>query len=176
MRNQRRRQRGFTLIEMMTVIAIIALITVSLASMSSNSGASTPLLTSDRITGMIQFARLRAEARRTIHQVQVTTTSVSVWEATYAAGKSGFAPTTGFLLVQTMDIPSGVVVFAADPTVQSAGGATPVQNANLPLSINFKPDGQSTGGTVFLTDMSTLSKFRVFIYKTTGTAMSRENW
>ena len=49
MRTTRRRnsQRGFTLIELMTVVAIVAVITVSLASISSAPGKGTSAMVLD---------------------------------------------------------------------------------------------------------------------------------
>jgi prepilin-type N-terminal cleavage/methylation domain-containing protein len=169
-----RSQRGFTLIELMTVIAIISIITVSLASMSSTPGKGTPATVSEQVVGMMQFARLRAEARRTTHRVQVTATTIAVFENT----TRGFTPFNVLtpIFVQQLEIPSGVVMWAGDPVTRTTAGTTPAQNANFPFNIDFKVDGQSTGGTLFLTDHNQQSKYRIFVYRTTGSSMSRENW
>ncbi len=176
MRQRRQRsQQGFTLIELMTVVAIIAILTVVLVGASNGTGAGTPRTTADRVTGMIQFARLRAQAQRKNHRVLVQNNAVFVFEAT----TTGFAGNTFTDIVQSMDIPSGVVVWNAEVPVRATSGQNPTQNASLVFNIDMRPDGSSTGGTVYLTDakMQTGSdRFRVFVYKTTGSALSREVW
>ncbi len=166
-------QRGFTLIELMTVIAIIAVITISLASMSAAPGRGTPATVSDQVSGMLSFARLRAESRRRTHRVQFTATSITIFENT-TLGFTAFSatPTT----VQSMEVPSGVVLWAAQAINGVAGGANPAQGNLLPFNIDFKVDGQATTGTIYLQDQSSQNKFRIFVYPTTGTAMAREGW
>lgn len=187
-RQRRRSQGGFTLLELMTVMVIISVITVTLATMSGSGGQGTPATFSDQVAGVFQFARLRAEARRTTHRVQVTDTSITVFENT----------TTGFTafdnvnprFVQQLQIPSGVVVWSAEATLQvTASGATPTQNAGFPFNIDFKLDGRvyahpasgveptsPTPATVYVTDRSSVQKHRVFVYRTTGSTMAREDW
>ncbi len=166
-------ERGFTLIELMTVVAMIAILTVTLASVAGGKGAGKPRTTADRITGMIQFARLRAVSQRRYHMVRIEPNVISVW----AADDTGFAaPAYNNPIIQGMDIPSGVVVWNVDTATDAASGSSPTQSTSFTFDITFKPDGSSSGGTVFLTDNQQESKFRVFVYKTTGAALSRENW
>lgn len=166
-------QRGFTLIELMTVIAIIAVITVSLASMSSPPGSGTPATVADQVNGMLSFARLRAEARRTTHRVQFTSTSVTIFENS-TLGFTTFTATPK--TVQSLEVPSGVVLWAAQATNSVAGGLNPAQGALLPFNLDFKIDGQANPTTIYLKDQNGENKFRIFVYPTTGTAMAREGW
>ncbi len=179
-----RRQRGFTLIEMMTVLAIVAILTVGFASMASP-GQGNPRTSSEEVSGMLQFARLRAESQRVIHRVRFESTQVvSIWESVVSAANPtpvvGFATPVQYALVQQLTLPGNAFLFAADPATLAGSGNVPVLNANLPFDITFKPDGSSTGGTVFFSDQSqaTLSSpgFRVFVYKATGGALAREVW
>jgi len=166
-------QRGFTLIEMMTVLAIVAILTTTLVGLSSSSGAGTPTTTADNLTGIMDLARLRAASKRRIHRVLINNNVLSIWEAD--ATGFGTATYTG-PSVQGSDVPSGVVVWNALTVINAGGGANPAQDTALAFGIDFKPDGSSTGGTVYLTDNNTASKYRVFVYRATGTALARDGW
>jgi prepilin-type N-terminal cleavage/methylation domain-containing protein len=171
----RRASRGFTLIELMTVIAIIGVLTVVLVSISGT-GSGTPRTTADRLTGIVQFARMRAESTRKQHLVRFQANVVSVWEAT----------TTGYGTVtypadftQAMDLPNNVIIHSASSTVYATSPGVPgAQGSGLPYDLTIKPDGSTNGGTLFVSDsdVSSDNRFRVFFYKVTGTAMSREQW
>ncbi len=175
MRTRRRNsQRGFTLIELMTVVAIIAVITVSLASLSGAPGKGTPATVSDQITGMMSFARLRAQARRTMHRVQFTDTSVTIFENT-TPGFTLFSSTPS--TVQMLEMPSGVVLWAALAATNVSTGFSPAQNTGLPFNIDFRIDGSIAGpGTIYLQDPAGANKYRIFVYQTTGTPIAREGW
>jgi prepilin-type N-terminal cleavage/methylation domain-containing protein len=174
----RRSQRGFSLIELMVVLAIVTILSVSLATLGSSSSA-TPRIGAEQVTGMVQVARLRAEAKRQRHRIAITNTTVELQEAVDASNEPalGFANPTGYLVVQSMDVPGGVVMWNVDTaTVNSAGGLNPGQNTSLSATIDFKPDGSSTGGTIYLTDPQTSSKYRIFVFRATGNSMAREGW
>ena len=42
--------------------------------------------------------------------------------------------------------------------------------------MTFKPDGSSTGGTIFITDMQHNKEYRVLVYRITGSAYARQSW
>jgi prepilin-type N-terminal cleavage/methylation domain-containing protein len=178
-----RSQRGFTLIELMTVLAIVAVMTLLFAGLSTGGGKGSPNTTADQVVGMMGFARLRAEAKRTTHKVQIEPTVISVWEA----DSTGFVAATYAQnkVVSSIDIPSGVVVWNTAGNTQFNAGATPTQGSGFNVGIEFKPDGTAsycapacaqTGSTVFLTDVREQSKYRVFVYRTTGNAQARDGW
>jgi len=182
----RRAQRGFTLIELMVVLAIVVVLTLTLATMSATGGEASPRAGAEQVTEFLQIARLRAEGNRQRHRVEIKNSTIEIQEAVDAAVKPvlGFANPIGYRVVQSMTVPGGVVIWNADLTVaNSAGGANPAQNAALTANIDFKPDGSvelptagATGATIYITDPQQMSKYRIFIFKVTGNSMARENW
>lgn len=177
-------QRGFTLIEMMTVLAIIAILTAVLASMASP-GAGSPRTTSDETVGLIQFARLRAESTRVVHKVRFESTQViSVWESVVSAATPtpvvGFGTPTAYALVQQLTLPANAQLYAASTTVFASGGAAPTLNQNLPFEIEFLPDGsvRNNGATIFISGQAgdTSKAFRIAVFRATGGAIAREGW
>jgi hypothetical protein len=155
-----------------------------LSSMASP-GAGTPRTSSEEITGMLQFARLRAESNRVIHRVRFESTQVvSIWNATVSASdmtpQVGFGTAGGWDLVQQMTLPANAVLFGVATASYASGGApTPTANQNLPYDIEFYPDGsvKNNGVTIFIGDTFTNStKFRIAVFRTTGGAIAREGW
>ncbi len=178
-----RNQRGFTLIEMMTVLAIIGILTGVLSSMASP-GAGTPRTSSEEAVGMMQFARLRAQATRTIHAVKFDTNeTISVWESVVSAADLtpvvGYATPVAWSLVQNITLPTNAKLHSAYPTTYAAGGVVGVTaNLNLPFEIQFFPDGGANkGATVLIGDQNNnASAFRIVVFRTTGGAIAREGW
>lgn len=183
MRKPRSAQRGFTLIEMMTVLAIIAVLTALFAGMASP-GAGTPRTSSEEAVGVLQFARLRAESTRVIHSVKFDSNqTISVWEATVSTSDPtpvvGYATPVAWGLVQNITLPANAKLFAAYPTTYAAGAVPgPTLNANLPFEIQFYPDGGTNkGATILIGDQNTNSTaFRIAVFRTTGGAIAREGW
>lgn len=182
---KRSAQRGFTLIELMTVLAIIAILTAVFASMASP-GAGTPRTSAEETVGLIQMARLRAESQRVIHRVRFESTQViSVWESVVSAGDPtpviGFTTPVFYQLVQSQTLPANAFLFAGSTSTLSGTGNSPgAVGTGLPLDITFYPDGSSSGGTVFISDQSQSTTntpgFRVFVFTATGGALAREVW
>ena len=80
-------------------------------------------------------------------------------------------------VVQVTSLPKSIVLNAATSTVfATAGTATVVQNPALDFSMDFRPDGSSTAGTIFLADNQGTKPWRVIVYKATGSSYARETW
>ncbi len=173
-----RRQRGFTIIELMVVVVIIAILSGLMISASSRPYGANAKVVSEQLTTMMNFARLRASATRKTQRVRITPTAAYV--------ESGV--TTGLTLPATWDPvpiqqitwPNTVVVWdvtaGAAPT--AASGTEPTAaNSGLNVVINFRPDGQaSPSSTIWVTDTAESWKYRVIVYHVTGGVYSRQYW
>lgn len=177
-------ERGFTLIEMMTVLAIIAILTAVLSTMASP-GAGTPRTSSEETVGMIQFARLRAESTRVIHAVKFdgATQTISVWESAVSTTDPtpvvGYTAPVAWALVQNITLPANAKLHSAYNATHASGTIPGLTAGNLlPFEVQFYPDGGANkGATVLIGDQNNnASAFRIAIFRTTGGAIAREGW
>jgi prepilin-type N-terminal cleavage/methylation domain-containing protein len=167
----RARRSGFTLVEMMVVVAIIAVLAGLLISTSSRPVGANARNMSEQIVSTINFARLRAGATRRVHTVQVTGTQLAV----YACANTGLVCTTPpGDLIQQVRVAKGVTIANTSTTLYPTGGASPTTDTGLNSALAIRPDGQATAMTIFVTD--TRDSWRVLVYHVTGGAYARQGW
>ena len=168
-------QRGFTLVEMMVVVAIIAILAViGVAGISKRAYSATAKNISEQLVSTMAYARLRAGATRKIHRVQIQPQQVSIWALSTTGLTIPTTPSWG--LVSNTTIPNGLVVWHAQAGANVSPGANPTQSTTLTYAIDFRPDGQATASTVFVTDSQQRDKYRVLVYHATGGSYARQSW
>lgn len=167
--------RGFTLIEMMVVIAIIGVFIAIVFSLASTTYGASPATFSDQVSAQLTFARSRAIATKRAHQVEITPTLIQV----KVGNEIGLRTSTVFDVVQQTKVPNGVVVWNAVNGASATPTGGPGQNPALDFIITINADGSSSnpnGATVYLTDAKTDKKFRVLLYSITGSSYARPSW
>jgi prepilin-type N-terminal cleavage/methylation domain-containing protein len=176
------RQRGFTLIEMMVVLTIIAILSALVISVQPRTYGASAESVANQIVSFANIGKMRAVSTRHYQRLEITPTSATLWQwselgMTVPAGSCTTSPVSHcWQLVQTMSFGSKSTVWDTSTTVYATAGASVSQNGTLDSYFDFKPDGSSTGGTIFVTDMNGAKRWRVLIYRVTGSSYTRETW
>lgn len=165
-------QRGFTLVEMMVVIAIVGVLVAVAFHVDSRTYGASAQSASDHLTETMSFARMRANATRRIHRVTVQPTQLTVYQAT----TTGLGTPTAWQQIQIVKTPTGVTLWNAQSGALAGSGASPSQSTSFSFDIDFRPDGQATAATVFVSDNSANGKYRVVVYHATGGSYARQYW
>ncbi|MFT3696384.1 MAG: prepilin-type N-terminal cleavage/methylation domain-containing protein [Kofleriaceae bacterium] len=201
MASRRTRQRGVTLIELMIVVGIIAVFGALMFGMRTQTYGANPAGVSEQIAADFNLCKMRAASTRRWHRcivetgtfdtsesASLVTSRVSMWQWQQTGMKvpatnntTSCDPVTNpcWQLVQTDNIGRGTTVWDGSAAVCATApctGSPTSQNSSLSFNIDFRPDGSSTGGTVYITEPGRNRNYRVVVYKATGASYARNSW
>jgi prepilin-type N-terminal cleavage/methylation domain-containing protein len=185
----RRAQRGFTVVELMVVVAIIAILGALLIGMSGRTYGVNAANMSEQIVQTLNFTRTRALSTRRIHRVEIhfelSPVEIHIWQAaTTGMNRTNIDSNAQF--VERTIIPSSVTLFHAEVGAKPAGeDLSAVTQMTTQFDIDFLPNGSAdvagnTGGTdaatIYVTDASKTRDHRVLVYSATGSSYARTSW
>lgn len=172
----------------MTVVAIILILASINFSINGQSYGGNPMTTSAELVNALNTCKMRAISSRRWHRCQVQSQSLTVYQWSSTGMTSpGSAPTACgspatppcYYQVQNYALNNPVTIWDGSTTICTASpcaGAPSSANSSLVFNFDFRPDGSSTGGTIFITDVHQNNPYRVLVYKSTGSSYARSGW
>jgi prepilin-type N-terminal cleavage/methylation domain-containing protein len=167
-------ERGFTLMEMMIVVAVIGLLAAAaIVFVKPGQFAGSSRGYAHQIAALVEGVRQRAVASRTYQMLEVHDDQV----LHYQGATTGMTMPTDWNLIGTTPALHGVVIASAsDRTHTETDDGVPAAGAGLPATIYFPPDGTASPATIFVTDEQDANRARVAIYRATASAYAFNEW
>jgi Tfp pilus assembly protein FimT len=156
----------------MVVITILAVLSGLVIGVNGTAYGASATAVSDQLTSALGVAKLRALSTRRTTRLEIKAQTATLWQSS----QTGMVAPTSWQFCQTFTIPNGVSVWDGSTTVYASAGTTVSQNASVDFTVDFKPDGTSTGGTVFVTDRANAHPMRVLVYRATGSSHAETQW
>lgn len=171
---RKKREQGFTLVELMVAIAIMAILTMMAVSYHGE-GRATVKGFAAQVAGESDAARLRAVATRKWQRMTFDTDlhKVHLEQATF----TGMDVPADNEWVETgrLDLPQSIQLDEISLTADIDGGVTP-DGTGLDEALMFAPDGSSRARTVYLSTVDATVHVRIVVYRATGTAYVKDGW